>query len=534
MRKAVLGAALGLVFVAVSANAQISIDQMAPASAYDAGVLQAGDGGLDSALWQGVSAARATSLIKNIDTSADGYARSLIKSALLSGGVPPQAADNSEREAYIVARLSAVLALGELDGFDKLASQSGINPAKPVFTKIFVERALLGGDTKTACASTDTVTTGRKSPYWAKMRAFCHIVRGEMPAAELTSDLLSRSGHEDAGFFSLLGALTTPTKTNFAPDLIKTPLDTALARLLLDKKQIDYKILPPVLLKEIALDIGAAPKTRLWALQRSADIVTPSQFSTILSSLADAPLTDPKNLKAKVWDATTWGGAYLSLKNSTDMNLSTELAGALLAQADKAGTLLGVAKALETETGFISAEFQAKHNAKTFTRLAVLRRDMGTLRGLFGALDTDNPLRARIALASDALGNGFMLGELGVDIETRLHVESKDKDAAKIKSRAVRDSFIAVAMGAQLSETAEDVLRTEKLKGRSLNPTDLLALQAAARRGSKAEIALRAADMVDGKTLRADALAAMLTTLSSAGMTDQAGQLAALDILDVK
>lgn len=534
LRKTVL-VCCGAVLLSVPGHAQINIDQLSAASAYDTGVLQSG--GLDSALWQGISAPQATALMENIDMRATGSARDLIRAALLSGGVPPQAGDNLERETYIAARLSAVLGLGDLSAFDSLAGPMlGRNSTSPVFTKVIAERALLGGDTTSACAITDDNTVARKSPYWAKMRAFCHMVRNELPAAELTVDLLTRSGHKDDGFFNLLGALTVPPKpekiTNFASGVVKTPLDTALARLLFEQQQISPKVLPPVLSAAIALDPAQTSETRLAALFASSSIISTEQIRAVLGGLADGPLANAEQLSAKDWDAAMWGGAYLALTNSNDMNNSAALAGALLAQADKHSHLPIFARALEAETGFIPAEFQAKYHAGIFARIAVLRGDTGMLAGLFQALESDNPLRARIALASDALGNGFMLGELGVDIEARLALT--DKKDSKAQIRAVRDSYIVVAMGANLSSSAEAVLRDAKLKGSTIQPGALLALQAAAKRGSKAEVALRAAPMIEGKPLRADAFAALLTAMTSTGMHQQAGQLAALDILDAK
>lgn len=511
-----------------TAHAQINIDQLNAASAYDAGAIQSG--GLDSALWQGVSATQATALIENIDTSSSGSARDLIRAALLSGGVPPQASGRLEREAYTVARLSAVLGLGDLSAFDSMVEPLlGVNRTSSAFTKVIAERALLGGDTQSACGITDENTVDRKSPYWAKMRAFCHVVRDEMPAAELTVDLLTRSDHKDDSFFSLLGTLTTPKKTNFAPDVVKTPLDTALARLLYAKKQISPKVLPPVLSAAIAADTNQEPDIRLAALLASAHVLSTDQIRSVLGGLSEAPLASAEQLASKNWDAKIWGGAYLALTSSNDMNNTAALAGALMAQADRHGLLAEFARALETETGFIPADFQAKSSGNIFTRTAVLRGDTGALRNLFQALEADDPLRGRIALASDALGNGFMLGELGVDIETRLALT--DKKDSKAQARAVRDSYIAVAMGANLSQSAEAVLRKARLKGSTIRPGALLALQDAARRGSKAEVALRVAPMIDGKPLRADAFAAVLAAMVSVGMHEQAGQLAALDIL---
>ncbi len=476
---------------AMSAYGQINVDQLSPASAYDAGVIQ--NGGLDSSLWQGVLAVQATDLIKNIDIDASGSARQFIRAALLSGGVPPQAVDGFERETYLAARLSAVLALGNFSDFDALVNQSDINRANPAYTKLFVERALRGFDTQTACNITDNVIIERKSPYWAKLRAFCHVMRGEIPAAELTADLLARSGHEDETFFALLGKLTG-TRPKIKLLSLDTPLQTAMANEILKTTKLNVKSLPLIFSAATALDMNQDPADRLAALMASVQILDANQIRAALAGFLDTPpeLTE------------------------------------ILVQADKQGQLMAFANALEAETMAIPLQDQASLNAVIFARAAILRNDTSTLRGIIQALDIDDPFRMRIALATDALNNGFVFGELGIDIETRLAGDTK------IKARAVRDSYIAVAMGANLSPQAEAVLSKAKLSGRTLNSGEMLALHAAARRGSKAELALRAAHMIDGKPLRADDLAALLSTIASAGMYEQAGRLAALDILSAK
>ena len=533
----ILSVASGLVLVAGAANAQISIDQMAPASAYDAGVLQASDGGLDSALWQGVSAVRATALIENIDTNAKGFARDLIRSALLSGGVPPQANNNAEREAYLAARLNAILKLGDLEGFDTIAAQSGLNPNSPIFKKASVERALFGGDKTRVCTLTDTVTTERKLPYWAKLRAYCHYTRGEIPAAELTADLLGRSGHKDKAFFALLGKLTGSRPELTTIKLI-TPLDIAMLREVkaADKTEIsdiEIKSAPPAFYMNLVRDETQPANYRLSVLLQAAPAMKPQDIGMVLGGLADAP-TQLDKLPEK-WDVVTWGGAFLALRQSQDMEISAGLISAILKHSDHYHLFPEISRALEAEINVIPIEIQAKTDPETFARAAVVRKDTNTLRGLFQAIEKDNPARGRIALASDALGNGFVLGDLGVDIETRLALTGKSN--AHKKARAVRDTFIAIAMGANLSDTAEQVLRKTKLKGHKINPGVLLALQSAAKRGGKAEIALRAGaiwsleDNIFTGGYRSDDMAAFLSALTSAGMYGQAGQLAAYDIL---
>ena len=528
LRTFLLVSASAVILAAGAVDAQIQMDTLNPASAYDAGLLTPGQGGLDAALWQSTGAQTAAALLSDIKTPATGASLDLIKAVLLSGGVPPQPQDNMERESYMAARLQALLDIGDLSSFDALSERAGISQNSSSYIKLFTERALLGGDTDRACVLTDTITVERKAPYWAKLRAYCHFVRGEGPAAELTSDLLRRSKHKDDSFFALLGYLTAPVKTNFAPDIVKTPLDAAMARSIFKTKQISHKVLPATILQDIAVDADADAETRLAALLAAAHLMSPEQIGQALNGLAEAPLADLKPLETKIWTPEIWGQVYRSLKASTDMEATAKFAGALLSHADKAGALKPISGALSQEISFIPYEMQATANPYLFARIAVNNRDIGALRSLYQALPEDAPLRARIALASDALGNGFMLGELGVDIETRLTLKGAEK------KRAIRDTYIAAALGARLSGEAPTILAADRLPGAGTAPGQLLVLQDAAKRRAQAETALRAAQILNNKSvsaLRADSFAALLTALNAAGMMDMAGELAAQDFL---
>ena len=136
--------------------------------------------------------------------------------------------------------------------------------------------------------------------------------------------------------------------------------------------------------------------------------------------------------------------------------------------------------------------------------------------------------QARIALIADALGNGFSLGELGRDIETRLESEGADK------RRAVRDSFIAMAMGARLSGDASvNIMGVSKGGGQAANSGDLLALSAAATASSRAETMLRAAIILDSTDMLDNpSLAAVISALQEAGLPQFAGRVAAQDFLE--
>ena len=129
-------------------------------------------------------------------------------------------------------------------------------------------------------------------------------------------------------------------------------------------------------------------------------------------------------------------------------------------------------------------------------------------------------IRDRVA---DALGNGFTLGTLGKDIEGRLEGSGAEK------RRAVRDTFIATAMGARLSGNAALALEgTGNGVGSAVKAGDILGLASAAKAGSRAETALRAAIIIDKSPLDDRSLAAVIDALSVAGLPQFAGRLACL------
>ena len=197
----------------------------------------------------------------------------------------------------------------------------------------------------------------------------------------------------------------------------------------------------------------------------------------------------------------------------------------MLAAAEKKDVFSRFAKLFENNLAIIPAELQAQADLKLFTQAAIERGDIGALQGFFQSTP-EGPQKPRIALIADALGNGFTLGTLGEDIESRLAGEGAEK------RRAIRDTFIAVAMGSRLSGNAEQALEgAGNGSGVSIKAGDLLALNAAAEAGSRAETALRTAIMIERGTLDDPSLAAVIKSLQKAGLPQFAGRLAAEDFL---
>ncbi|PHR56262.1 MAG: hypothetical protein COA43_13955 [Robiginitomaculum sp.] len=511
--------------------AQVEMESLQPAAVYDPGTQEPQAGGLTAQLWQGISAERATQVLQSISATPSSTTKTLLRSVLLTGGIPPQSTDTISHDLYTAARLQAILDLQEFSAFDYIVERANLDASNPAFIKIFTQKSLLNANTDKACEYSDMNTSERKAPYWAKLRAYCHVLRDELPAAELTSDLLERSNHKDKVFFTLLGnltgSITKPPKTKS----LKTPLHIAMAPQAFGDEKFDTKSLPPSLAVSVAKDTKQEDQSRLNALIRAAYILSTNDFIAIIQSFTADSAPNLDSLP-KTWAPADWGHVYNALRASTDMEISATLSATLLTQADKLGILNPMAEILASDIAIIPSHLKAKANPVLFAKLAIRKNDIGALGALHQNLDTDNALRPRIALASDALGRGFMFAELGTDIETRLG--AKDANTTD-KARAIRDVYIANALGATLSDTAIDaLLEATKLKGHAATAGQLLALQNAALNRQQAETLLRAADII-GKYnitgLRADTCAAILKALNDVGLSNIAGQLAAQDFL---
>jgi len=515
-----------LVFCPATLWAQsIETGELGTAQAYDAGVIDSSSGGLDAALWQGTSSKIAVHLLEKAPLNSQNIlVQDLIEAVMFSGGVPPEGADAS----YDRLRLKAVMTLGDKTALDNIASR---NPDIARDPAVRADLALASGDIVGACAIGDNMTEGRGEPVWAKLRAFCHVNRGEVSAAELTTELLQGTGHEDPIFYDVMKVLTGASTQ--LPNMRNTsePLLVAMAK----KAGGSDDVLSPNS-ADAVLDSAAPSFSRLNDVFKRANNLSDAQISSIFSEIAyktdnlaggsdfDYASFDLETAKA---DPSARGMAQLFqlAKASGDARSSAEAMALVLKRADRDRTFPRFAKLFESDMAIIPAEFQAQVNLKLFARAAIERRDIGTLQGFYNAME-DGPEKSRIALVADALGNGFNLGTLGKDIEARLNGQGSEK------RRAVRDTFIAAAMGSRLSGEASIAIEgVGNGIGYSAKAGDLLALNAAAKTGSRAETALRAAIILEKSPLNDRSLAGVIEALRIADLPQFAGRLAAEDFL---
>ena len=469
-----------------AANAQsIVVDELGEAEAFAAGVLDVASGGLDANAWSGTSAPLAMRLVKALPTDIDHpIARDLVSAALLSGAVPPEGTD-AERKAFADARTAYLLASGQADSVAAL-SERDIGLARD--RRAQADLALDRGDVDAACLSADDVVEGRADPYWAKLRAFCLARAGEVAAAELTVELLSGSGHEDAAFDRLFDGLTKGRRVRDVTPA--TALHRAMTR---------------------ALGRGEA-RDELDSLLSRMTTTPPDQFGAAMrASAGEAVLTTGTELVSDASDRAT-AALYVLATEARDAGALAEF----LRRAEARGYFAEAASALAERLRSSPPPPDAEG---LWARAAVLRGDIGALVGLYGVASADTS--PRIALVSDALGGGFRFAPLGEDIDARL---------AAGQARAVRDALIAMALGGRASDAALATLETATYETSRIAPGRLVALRASGAEGARAETALRAASLLADGGIDGLALADVVTSLDAAGLSSFANRVAAWDM----
>lgn len=489
----------------LSAPAEIESEILGAAKDYDAGTLQ--DGALDTSLWQGTSARWAARLLSNAPLkSQDPIIRDMVRTVILSGGVPPRATTQAEAESYESARLQAVLAIesgrpGYASTLDNFLAR---NPDLAQSPLAQVDLALTKRDWQRACEISDTITTERALPQWARLRATCHALRGEMSAADVTRDLLRSSGYDNPAYHAQMDALLTGQDPAAETD----PTD-ALVTFLASRAPKERSIVdaPPAPGKDTELDA---------VFKSFADTELDVMAST-LGNLSFDIATADLDLETAMSDpsARATGRLFVLGQSGDAAALDAFISRAVKAGIDEAVALTKLTPIIQQ----LSARDRVNTNLTRYSRAALLTRDIASLQQIYAALP-DGPLQARIALITDALGGGFNGQSMGRDIEGRL------KNPAT-QTQAVTDAQIAFALGATLSDAVATILADQNLPGLTLPQSQLLLLDAAIKDNSRAEVTLLVATQLTRDGLNVTDKTRLISALTEVGLPQFAGPIAA-------
>jgi len=468
----------------------IEVGRLDDAKAFAPGIEIAG--ALESEAWQGTSADRAARLLRDLPADrSNPIVRNMLRRVVLSGLVPPTGAD----ETFERTRIMAAQELATPDEYARFAAR---NPAARD-PALRVDAYISRGDLAAACDISDAIQQGRGDSYWIRLRAACHDMRGETAAADLSRDILRDRGEE--------AALVVPSPPEgFWVDFMA-----------MDAAGLDR------LMTELAGDPAPAGPPEAESVEESlADTArNDDEIITTEPILDPFPLfVEPEpdltfDLIASMEDPSDQGTARLFiLGRDGDAKAVSEF----VARATDAG--LDPSRVLSRIPAVLDASDMASVNLPLFARYAVVTRDIVLMQALFSSTD-DESLRERLALASDAMGGGFDRRALGEGLETAL-----TNDGAG----AAQDVLIALALGSNMTETVEALLRDVGPSGTA--DTNWIAVDYAIDRRARAESLLRFSGMIANR--EADdpwTLYRTIRGLRAVGFTDTAGQLAAYEFL---
>ena len=165
------------------------------------GLLNVSNGGFGSKLWDGSRFSFIEKLLSKHNDSTKSYTmRQLLRRVLLTGGGPP---NGSKGSAFMIARLNALKAMGELNSALKLLSAIPAENRELIFRKYETEMHFIMGKPELACSIASDEVVRLKDPFWQKARIYCQILAGELPRAELGISLLQEEGNKSSDFLIL-------------------------------------------------------------------------------------------------------------------------------------------------------------------------------------------------------------------------------------------------------------------------------------------------------------------------------------------
>jgi len=486
-----------------AAQPSLQTETLGAALDFDAGILT--EDALDTNLWQGTSAGRAAQLLLDAPLKdKNPIIRDMVRTVVLSGGVPPRAQDETQQQAYEAARLKSVLALegtksGESKSLDGFLAKNPDLASSPLAQ---VDLAFSKGEWERACEISDTITTERAKPEWARLRAACHGLRGEISAADVTRDLLRSSGYDNPAYHSQMDALLTGQP----PSGQKDPAD-ALITYLANRG--------PALAGSAPQGTGKrAELTALFKNFSETDLDTlKSGFGNLSFDVSKPDLSLEQALSVR--SPRSAGRLFILAQSGDAAAMEAFIKRARQAGVSEDDVLSKLAPMIQA----LPAAARADVNLPRYTRAAILGRDIESLQQLYGILPKGDA-QARIALIADAIGGGFNGQSLGRDIEGRL------SDPVK-RRQAVKDTQMALALGATLSDEAADVLAKQSLPRLSLPQNQLLLLESAVREDSRAETSLIAASLLTRPGLNVTDKAYLVDALTRTGLQRFAGQISA-------
>lgn len=285
----------------------IEVDSLG-APEHDAlGILEPIEGGLGSEMWRGTPRSLVVQELPQIsDYLNSPVARDLARRLLLTPAkVPVQQGVGDRRESLLALRVERLLALGELEGMEKLLGLIPQGEHQDVVLRARAEGGFLRRDFQSACRAVNSgIQLQPDDVFWNEAMIACQLVNGEEAAAMLGLDLLREQGEPDPTFVALAEALAgygsppqveslTPLKlamlSQLGEDLPLASLQDAKPALLAAVARApNLDSVSRVTVGEVAAHMGVLPGGELAELYRSFSF-TPNELDNAPSLAESEP-----------------------------------------------------------------------------------------------------------------------------------------------------------------------------------------------------------------------------------------------------
>lgn len=354
---ALLAAAATLVTGAVGAQDArrgpgIEVRQLGTVDPFQVGVSDA----LPDSVWSSGDAGVTAAVLSALPgMSSQGWnetlAARLASRALLSGGRPPEAAQDSFALAALRAD-RALAAAGARPVFALLERTPQLNQSAQL-SHVHAEAGFALAETRAACRTAEQLLEGRDQAYWLRARAACSALAGNIAAAELTAEL-ARSVEPAPVFEALFDAYTLQQDLP-AGAQPTTGLELALAHAIAPDTSIEVAETAPGWLAEAAHNFGPPielPELLSEALETAMAMEGPER-ATVLGALAGQDL---------------------------DRTIAAEALAVRLGEAAGQGRFVEVARAYGDEVATLPITADTLAFGKRFVLAAILAGDLETAR----------------------------------------------------------------------------------------------------------------------------------------------------------
>lgn len=270
------------------------------------GLLDAEQGGLGVALWQGSERALIEKLLPRLPARTRSAAAQKLAIRLLSTRAKaPQGESNGPD--LLTSRISRMVELGAVDAASRLADQVSVEQTGEQLARSAVEALFLQNDNAGACQRVRDFARRSVDAYWQRAFAFCLLLSGEGARAEMIVDVLAERGGESAELFSEL-IETLRGSEAAAVESLPDPSGLDLAMMRAANTRLPADVLSsdrPAVLRSVATSPNADLDLRLEAGERALvyGAIDADRMNELYAAVQweDAELADPAATAEGIW-----------------------------------------------------------------------------------------------------------------------------------------------------------------------------------------------------------------------------------------